>query len=79
MYFLRTMGIISRWLSGTSMSSPAVAATAALVKQYLKTTGMDEDQLAHAVNCLLMSTATPILDEAHGVYYPVRRQGAGVG
>ena len=64
--------------SGTSMSSPAVAATAALVKQYLKTTDMDEDQLAHAVNCLLMSTATPILDEAHGVYYPVRRQGAGL-
>lgn len=25
-----------------------------------------------------MSTATPILDEAHGVYYPVRRQGAGL-
>ena len=64
--------------SGTSMSSPAVAATAALVRQYLKTIGMGEDQLAHAVNCLLMSTATPILDEANGVYYPVRRQGAGL-
>ena len=64
--------------SGTSMSSPAVAATAALVKQYLKTTDLNEEELTHVVNCLLMSTATPILDEEHGVFYPVRQQGAGL-
>ncbi len=64
--------------SGTSMSSPAVAASAALVRQYLKTTGMDEAEIAHAVNCLLMSTATPIFDEEHDTYYFVRRQGAGM-
>lgn len=64
--------------SGTSMSSPAVAATAALVRQYLKELGYPEADIPHAVNCLLMSTATPILDEEHGTYYAVRRQGAGM-
>lgn len=29
-------------------------------------------------NCLLMSTATPILDEENGTLYFVRRQGAGM-
>lgn len=64
--------------SGTSMSSPAVAATAALLRQYLKGTDLDEKELAHVVNCLLMSTAAPIVDEAHNTYYLVRRQGAGM-
>lgn len=64
--------------SGTSMASPAVAATAALLRQYLKGTDLDEKELAQVVNCLLMSTATPIEDEAHNTYYFVRRQGAGI-
>ncbi len=66
-------------LSGTSMSSPAVAASAALVRQYLRENKLvAEEDLAYAVNCLLMSTATPVFDEEHGTYYFVRRQGAGM-
>lgn len=64
--------------SGTSMSSPAVAATAALLRQYLQDTNLKEEDYAHVVNCLLMSTATPVVDEAHDTYYFVRRQGAGM-
>ena len=65
-------------MSGTSMSSPAVAATATLVRQYLKEQGIEESQIPHIVNCLLMSTATPIVDAEHNTYYFVRRQGAGL-
>ena len=65
-------------MSGTSMASPAVAATATLVRQYLKEQGIEEAQIPHMVNCLLMSTATPIVDTEHNTYYFVRRQGAGL-
>ncbi len=65
-------------MSGTSMSSPAVAASATLVRQYLKEQGIDEAQIPHMVNCLLMSTATPIVDAEHDTFYFVRRQGAGL-
>ena len=64
--------------SGTSMASPAVAASAALVRQYLRESGVAEEQLPHMVNCLLMSTATPVRDEEHDTLYFVRRQGAGL-
>lgn len=64
--------------SGTSMASPAVAAAAVLVRQHLQKNGLEEDELNHAVNCLLMSTASPILDEERHVLYAVRRQGAGL-
>ncbi len=64
--------------SGTSMSSPAVAASMALLRQYLKKTSIPEADYATVANCLLMSTATPIVDEANGTYYFVRRQGAGL-
>lgn len=64
--------------SGTSMSAPAVAASAALVRQYLKDTDIPEKDYAHVTNCLLMSTATPIVDEENETLYFVRRQGAGM-
>lgn len=64
--------------SGTSMAAPAVAAAAALVRQSLEETDLTESEITRAVNCLLMSTATPVVDEAHGTYYPVRQQGAGL-
>ncbi len=64
--------------SGTSMASPAVAASAALVRQYLRESGVEEAELPHMVNCLLMSTATPVRDEEHNTLYFVRRQGAGL-
>ena len=50
----------------------------ALLRQYLKTTSIPEEDYAKVANCLLMSTATPIVDEANGTYYFVRRQGAGL-
>lgn len=65
--------------SGTSMASPAVAASAALVRQYLKNTNVvEEAELTSVVNRLLMSTATPLFDEEHDTFYFVRRQGAGL-
>ena len=63
--------------SGTSMASPAVAASAALVRQYLRDTGVAERIMPHMVNCLLMSTATPLSVTKHGTLYFVRRQGQG--
>ena len=66
-------------MSGTSMASPAVAATVTLLRQYLRENELvSEEELNYVVNCLLMSTATPLYDEAHGTYYSVRRQGAGM-
>jgi len=66
-------------MSGTSMASPTVAASAALLRQYLRENELvAEEDLPYVVNCLLMSTATPIYDEDHGTYYFVRRQGAGL-
>ncbi len=66
-------------MSGTSMASPTVAASAALLRQYLRENELvAEEDLAYVVNCLLMSTATPVYDEEHGTYYFVRRQGAGL-
>lgn len=65
--------------SGTSMSSPAVAASATLLRQYLRKNGLvAEEDLAYVVNCLLMSTATPIVDPDTGTAYFVRQQGAGM-
>ncbi len=66
-------------MSGTSMASPAVAASTALLRQYLRENELvAEEDLPYVVNCLLMSTATPLYDEEHGTYYFVRRQGAGL-
>lgn len=65
--------------SGTSMASPAVAATATLLRQYLRENNLvAEEDLAYVVNCLLMSTATPIVNPDSGVPYFVRQQGAGM-
>lgn len=65
--------------SGTSMSSPAVTACAALLRQQLQDHNVVTDEsLNHMVNCLLMSTATPIRDEDNDTLYFVRRQGAGL-
>lgn len=66
-------------MSGTSMAAPGVAGMSALVLQYIENndlvqkTGMNPRALTHA---LLMSTATPIKDEASA--YSPRKQGAGL-
>ena len=69
-------------MSGTSMASPQVAGMAALVSQYIREKGLEEQtgltsrQLAQS---LLMSTAVPQREEENdGAYYPVLRQGAGL-
>lgn len=65
--------------SGTSMASPAIAASTVLVREYLQGTDLPAgEKLNDVVNRLLTSTATPVFDEAHGTYFFVRRQGAGL-
>ena len=67
-------------MSGTSMAAPQVAGMAAVVAQYLRETGLAEQEgisprvLAQS---LLMSTAVPAWDENYE-YYSVLKQGAGI-
>ena len=69
-------------MSGTSMASPHNAGLVALLCQYFRETklpetlGVSPRVLAQS---LLMSTATPIVDETTGLPYPVIQQGAGLG
>ena len=68
-------------MSGTSMSAPAITGCTALVKQYLRANGFadaDPVLVERIAYCLLMSTASPIIDSEHDVLYSVRRQGAGL-
>ncbi len=67
-------------MSGTSMASPHMAGAAALVRQYIaqEYSWMNATQVKDLTNQLLMSTATPLVDEAAGTYYSPRMQGAGL-
>ncbi|MCH5354137.1 MAG: S8 family serine peptidase [Acutalibacter sp.] len=74
-------------MSGTSMAAPQVAGISALVQQYIKEEKVSVDGLNSRAltQALLMSTATPIVDDAgevevesSGYYYPVFQQGAGL-
>jgi len=68
-------------MSGTSMAAPQVAGMSALLIQRIEeenleaATGLTARQLAQS---LLMSTASPLLEEASGSYYSVLSQGAGL-
>lgn len=68
-------------MSGTSMAAPQVAGMAALAAQYIRANKLDEKTgltVRALSQSLLMSTATPLLEEDSGFnYYPVLRQGAG--
>ena len=69
-------------MSGTSMAAPAITGMAALVAQYLRETGLAEQegmQVRHLAQSLLMSTAEPLFEEASGgQYYSLMNQGAGM-
>ncbi len=67
-------------MSGTSMASPHMAGAAALVRQYITETyaWMNAVEVQELTNQLMMSTATPLVDEAAGTYYSPRMQGAGL-
>ncbi len=67
--------------SGTSMAAPHSAGLAALVAQYVRENDLAEKtglRPRHLVNSLLMSTATPEIEEASGNYWSVMKQGAGM-
>ena len=70
-------------MSGTSMAAPAITGMAALVAQYLRETGLAQQEgmkVRHLAQSLLMSTAEPLYEAASGgQYYSLLNQGAGMG
>lgn len=68
-------------MSGTSMAAPQVTGMVAVLAQYIREnkltekTGLTQRQLAQS---LLMSTATPVIEEATDYYYSILNQGAGL-
>lgn len=71
------------YMSGTSMSSPAIAGLSALVNEYVssdeKFAGYSEAEKHGLVTQLLMSTAIPLENASlEGSYYAPRQQGAGL-
>lgn len=67
-------------MSGTSMAAPQIAGMSALAAQYIRENKLDEKTGLSPrvlIQSLLMSTATPLIDE-DGYYYPVIQQGAGL-
>ncbi len=69
-------------MSGTSMASPQVAGLVAVLKQYIRESGLAEKfpgltERAIAQS-LLMSTAVPLREAATGNYWSILKQGSGL-
>ena len=67
-------------MSGTSMATPFLAGTAALVRQELaqRYPALTGPELQDLVDALLLSTARPIIDQRTGNPYTPRLQGSGL-
>ena len=67
-------------MSGTSMSAPSVTGMAAVVAQYVKESGLNEQEgltVRALSQALLMSTSVPLLEDDTIEYSP-RKQGSGL-
>ena len=69
-------GNLYETMSGTSMSSPVIAGSLVLVKQYLSAEGIENNQ--YTARQLLMSAAEPMRNFETGLEYSPRSQGAGL-
>lgn len=68
-------------MSGTSMAAPQIAGMAAVFAQAIKERGLEEKtdlSPRQIINSILMSTATPLVEEGSGSFYSVFKQGAGL-
>ena len=67
-------------MSGTSMATPNYSGVSTLLRQYLKTNdeNISKVESKKLISKILMSTATPAIDDKNQAYYSPRIQGAGV-
>ena len=71
-------------MSGTSMASPQTAGIVAVLAEYFRESGIDAEAARlglsqrQMLQSLLMSTATPLVEQEAGSFYSVLKQGAGL-
>ena len=71
-------------MSGTSMASPQMAGIVVLLAQYIRENNLDVKAKQFGlstralIQSLLMSTATPLIEDASGSYYSIMNQGSGL-
>ena len=67
-------------MSGTSMATPNYSGVSTLLRQYLEknNSNISKVESKKLISKILMSTATPVIDDKNQAYYSPRIQGAGV-